>query len=326
MYKYPANPTQGVHGMKAWSEVYPDFQTNYRPACNAIGSFINANQGKKVVAAIEESYKEKGFNNWDAIFNSNIGIDANGSRITQYCPQKHRTQFDCIEASRRMTQISIPAIEKVIEILGSLECMPEDGYAHCRVAGTPNIHIYGTDKVSVSAMSNIDHIYTTMTDLFKTEYPASKFEGYKIYVTNEETIAELDALYPINRMWTTGSGDGTRDWLRGGTGPDWLWITEQMICKTGVVTRNKTSVEDDTERTFDQVVHEFGHAIDFRFDIKSSEFSMYQNWGNPVEGFPWGIQHWFGTPQGSFIPGELTVLNKIFSEREGFSCEYYSPE
>ncbi|MEZ5040643.1 MAG: hypothetical protein R2828_12135 [Saprospiraceae bacterium] len=326
MYKYPNKPSEGVQGKKAWNEVWSVFTKNHLPSCKAMGAYINSNLGKKVTAPIIASYSQFNVKKWEDYFDSSVGIVMHGSRIPNYCPGLHRRQFDCLEASRRMIEISIPGVEKIISILSTLECTPENGYAHCRLAGNNNITILGTEKVSASAMVNVDNIYNKILGLLKPEYPISKMNGYKVYMTNEETISELDALVPINSMWKTGTGEGTRDDLRGGTSQNFLWISEQMICKTGVVTRGE---KDKTTRTFDQVVHEFGHALDFRFNLSSQYNSIYTNEENEafpkVERFTWSIQHWFGVPTGTLSSKENELLTKIFKEKTTFSCSTYIP-
>lgn len=73
-------------------------------------------------------------------------------------------------------------------------------------------------------------------------------------------------------MWpSTGDWKKTGDFLRGGASPDFLWISEQMMCKTGVATRNATKANtDNAVRTVDQVVHEFGHSIDYNYGLSEA--------------------------------------------------------
>ena len=214
------------------------------------------------------------------------------------------------------------------------QCSP--GWTSCRTLADPKITIMASRAVSTSAMDAVEHIYTEMTSRFKAEYPKNKFDGYVIYMTNGEPWSELKELAPIGTMWAgvVENGMDQGDELRGGTTPDYLWIDEQMICKTGVQTRNdaydagKRSKRDDTERTFDQVIHEFSHAIAYRFGLQERLNSVYQNgWDAPNhnEEFPWSIQYWFGTPAGTLSDGESAFIGEIFSSATTFSCEMYTP-
>ena len=181
--------------------------------------------------------------------------------------------------------------------------------------------------MSASAIINVDNVYATITSEFTSRYPVYKFNNYSVYMTNEETVQELDSLSPINTMWESGTGLDSRHWIRGGTGQKFLWITEQMICKKGVKTRGD---KDNYDRKFDQVIHEFGHAIDFRFQLTRQinnvfrranlvNFRTYEQWAVAV-------QNWFDSPNGDFYEGELELLKSIFKNRQSFSCSNYKPE
>jgi hypothetical protein len=120
------------------------------------------------------------------------------------------------------------------------------------------------------------------------------------------------------------------DFLRGGTTANYLWIDEQMICKTGVRTRNEAftagllAAGDNTSRTFDQVVHEFGHAIDYKFGLRNRIEAFYAGGWNPKEQFPWTIQHYVGTPSGNLPPKEEALMKEIFTEKITFTCINYN--
>ena len=97
-------------------------------------------------------------------------------------------------------------------------------------------------------------------------------------------------------MVSDGDGDEAADYLdirnpefktyRGQTDSKIARVTEEMMCRTGV-----THVPSDkTTRTYDQVVHEFGHSIDRLFGL----FSTRQSIGmTDVEVFPCVTQAWF---------------------------------
>ena len=124
-------------------------------------------------------------------------------------------------------------------------------------------------------------------------------------------------------------GSPRGDELRGGSGSDYLWISEQMICKTGVATRNaayaagRRSSPDNDYRTFDQVVHEFAHTIDQRYGLDARVQSLYANAPSnlPSEEFAWAVQTWFSTPEyDRNQPGEQEFLEEIFTSRATYNC------
>ncbi|MEM7033058.1 MAG: hypothetical protein AAF629_26135 [Chloroflexota bacterium] len=197
------------------------------------------------------------------------------------------------------------------------ECIPFEGWAYCRMLTDPKIRIVASSRVSQSAIDIVAEIYTEMTVLFKPEYPKNKLDGYVVYITNGEPWSELNGLYPLGI--TLGKEEG--DFLRGGASMDYLWISEQMICKTGVETR-----ENDTiVRTYDQVIHEFGHTIDFNYGLRGRILQEYEGGWNPVEQFPWSIQHWFEAPIGPLTAAESSFIGEIFSGKRVFSCDQYTP-
>lgn len=212
--------------------------------------------------------------------------------------------------------------------LNSVEVIPDYGWTYCRVLKDPKIVIMGSRTVSKTAMDAVEYIYTDITSRFKADYPKNKFDGYVIYLTNEEPWSELSNLAPVGTMMTD-NGINKGEELQGGTGPDYLWITEQMICKKGVKSRNEAfaagrrTERDDDYRTFDQVIHEFSHAIDFRFGLRDRINQVYQGGWNPVEQFPWNIQYWFGAPGGTLSASENAFIGEIFNSSTTFSRDLY---
>ena len=271
---------------------------------------------------------------WENYIDGRLGIVSIGERIETYCPELHLSQFDCVTTTTRSLG-TIAGAQKALDLLDSVECLPDSGWAYCRKLEEPKITIIGYRTVSQSAMEIVEKIYTEITKRFKPEYPKDKFDGYVIYVTNKGPWTELSSLAPIGTFWEvdpkTGVNEG--DELRGGAGADYLWIDEQMICKRGVQTRIDafnagTRAElDDVERTFDQVIHEFGHAIDFRYGLGDRIEKEYKDKGTwtTVEQFPYSIQYWFGAPSGTLSDSERAFMSEIFESSTTFSCDDYKP-
>lgn len=214
------------------------------------------------------------------------------------------------------------------------ELMSEPGWDQCWVMRDPTIKIFVTKNVSKSAINAVANIYAEMTKRLDpsldpmTRNPKSKFNGFKVYLTNEEYGNALKQLSGVKTFWSDGGSEKApfgRDFLLGGARGRELWITEQMICKTGVKTRAAIGKLDKEIRTFDQVVHEFAHSIDMTFDLQKKDNigTVFNGSIGPVEGFAWGVQHWFGVPGGTLPDDQKARLSRIFSSRASFSPEGY---
>lgn len=206
-------------------------------------------------------------------------------------------------------------------------CTPEAGWAKCIELVDPTIQIIATKVVTQSAMNGVANIYTEMANRFGAKYPKSKFNGFKVYMTNTEPWSELSKLSAINLPHYAGQPyKMTGDFLRGFGGADALHITEQMICKQGVKTRNDTGIERDNDvRTLDQVIHEFAHSIDFKFVSDQTLNTFRLSNLTPVEAFAYRVQHWFGSPSDTIAANQTAVLKDLFTSRATFSCEGYKP-
>ena len=223
-------------------------------------------------------------------------------------------------------------------------CDEVDGWPKCLELNDPEITIRGSSRVSDSAMNAVANVYAEITARLTDRYPRNAFDGFGVYITNGESLDQLNALDPIKDYHadgypgTDGLGGGTRNTLRGGAccdGPagsgDHVWISEQMICKSGVATRNDDLARgrvrgerDENYRSFDQVIHEFGHSIDQKYGLRPTRLpSLYQ--GNPTEPFAQSIQAYFAAPAIQQTDAQMAFLNELFSSRVRFSCEGYAP-
>lgn len=99
-----------------------------------------------------------------------------------------------------------------------------------------------------------------------------------------------------------------------------------MICKAGVKTVNEDYPDkaDYTLRTYDQVVHEFAHAVDQRYKLGPRIQSIFRG-GAPAEDFAWAVQRWFGAPGGILPPNQEALMKELFTSRTTFSCEGLKP-
>lgn len=206
-------------------------------------------------------------------------------------------------------------------------CTPEPGWAKCIELVDPTIKIIGTNAVSQSAMNGVANVYTEMTKRFVAKYPKSTLNGYKIYLTNGEPWSVLSQMSGVGTMWKGQTGLKSGNFLRGGASQDFLWISEQMICKQGVKTRNADGTPDNSPRTLDQVVHEFAHSIDLKY-IPDQTVNIFNGNGTPIESFAYRIQQWFGASGSSdnaMPANQQAVLKGLFTSQATFSCEGYKP-
>lgn len=214
-------------------------------------------------------------------------------------------------------------------------CTPNPGWAKCIQMPEPTIRIMATKAVSQSAMNGVANVYAEMMRRLSPKYPKNKLDTFIVHMTNAEPWSELINLAPIGMAYPQSPYESSGDWLRGYGNPDNLWITEQMICKQGVATRNaRKPNSDNTNRLFDQVVHEFGHSLHSNLltdQIVNSTFKFPNgptNWLTPLESFPYRLQQWFRTPNLDHVavsPKEESFLKGFFTARATFSCDGYKP-
>ena len=201
-------------------------------------------------------------------------------------------------------------------------CTPEPGWWNCFVLADPKITIMSLDGTSEQGRSAVANIYEEITKRFSPKYPRNKFDCYKIYLTNGKPWSALANLKPIGQMWPAQTGAMSGDSLRGGTNQNFLWIDEQMICKTGI----KTNPKDAEKRTFDQVIHEFAHAISFRYGLGAridQTLSSDKNFP-AAERWAWSVQGWFSSPARNDAAAQQ-MLSEMFTSKASFSCQGYKP-
>lgn len=114
MYEYPN--AGGDYG-----EVYQAFAQEYLPGCQAVGSFVDAYSEE-----VGAFFDEVGFSFADfvasdgyskATWSDTIGTITNiGTRVPQYCPNAHLSQYDCVKATER-SMLSIEAALPALDLL-----------------------------------------------------------------------------------------------------------------------------------------------------------------------------------------------------------------
>lgn len=210
-------------------------------------------------------------------------------------------------------------------------CSIPVGWSKCRQIASPKITIYGIAAATDAAMDAVQKIYTDMTS--RLAAPA-KMDGVTVYLTNGRPWSEIGSLAPLGEFGRgiVEKGIAQGDDLRGGASRDFLWIDEQMICKKGVATRNEAkkaglrSAADNDVRTFDQVVHEFGHTIANRSGLDGRLAATYPGRSDAVELWPWTIQNNFGTPAGTPAGGGQQLFDEVFTSTTTYTCDaLYKP-
>lgn len=173
----------------------------------------------------------------------------------------------------------------------------------------------GMDYVATSGVSDwaIRMARTVLTNLmltFKDRSNIAKFAGYRILL-----VGDSDKVLSSLPEWGFPQAD---DW-RGGTSILSANITEEMMCRTGVTNRPG----DVTARVYDQVFHEFGHAIAYLLALKD-QITPVQGGKYDACTFAWWVQSWFGQAQvfgsagtrSGFLkaqPAPAAFLLKLFS-------------
>ncbi|MEP7336544.1 MAG: hypothetical protein ABI977_02170 [Acidobacteriota bacterium] len=206
------------------------------------------------------------------------------------------------------------------------QCQGDAEWTQCMEMSDPKITIRGTSRVSESAMNAVANVYAEITKRFSPAYPRGTFDGFRVYMTNGEPGSQLDKMKVLAVFGEDGMGPNSRNLLRGGANGNLLWISEQMMCKAGVKTVNQDYPDkaDYTLRTYDQVIHEFGHAIDQRYKLGQRIQSIFPG-AAPGEDFAWAIQRWFGAPGGALPPNQEALMKELFASRATFSCEGLKP-
>ena len=265
---------------------------------------------------------------------------------------------------------------------------PGSAWARCQLMDKyPGVAIVSSPRVTSAAVPAVEHVYETMLSNLKTEKRPSTMNGFSAYITNGETSAELDRLWVVNAMhagrrppFPDDPERFERDKLRGAGGPDYLWVSEGMICKTGNVgynetvagwnrttlARNQRQLEaagqpaletnprdaqaiksynqrieslrttipelrrlypiDTATRTFDQVVHEFAHSLDFRFGRRPELQTTFQPaWKNAwPEASAIAAQRVFSVPAGSIDADQRRFMDSLFKSEAyqvTFDCQ-----
>ncbi len=195
-----------------------------------------------------------------------------------------------------------------------------NGWRAYRQICEKQITILGSRATTNENLEAVTKVYAEI--MRRLNLDKSKLKDFSIYMVNgEDWNTELASLSPINGHDWDGNPlpntVGDQAILRGGQCGEFCWMDENLICQKG---------PDDQYRSYDQVIHEFAHAIDWHCQLTDGTkiSTVWRNSVNPADtsrcGFPWGVQHWFGAPAGDLTPAMTTFLEKVFDGRTTFAC------
>lgn len=156
---------------------------------------------------------------------------------------------------------------------------------------TDQVTVYGTNTTSEWAMLNTQLIIKNM--MGARLQPCSGLAGNKVYIiTRYDYNAEFITKYPLVGIPAAWIAD-----TRGGAhygNYKLTMVSEEMMCRKGVAS---LGTSDQTYREFDQVVHEFGHAMGgFNCTPNQDNITAAANCGlgnQPQECFAASVQAWF---------------------------------
>lgn len=112
LYKYPSRPENAPAGKLSWKDAYAaQFKPTHLPACDAVGKHLADNKASPATAAADA------VGGWAAQFTGRTGILPVGDRILAYCPNLHRSQYDCVRASDALRG----AFANILKVLDALQ-------------------------------------------------------------------------------------------------------------------------------------------------------------------------------------------------------------
>lgn len=175
----------------------------------------------------------------------------------------------------------------------------------------------GTNTASDWAVLNAYNVYQNVLNAFKDQtrmqrptYPQAT--AHPIRLISRYDAMPCEFLEWADCTWindTRGSG-GAVPSARNPVGSPVI-ITEEMMCRTGTYTRGP---KDKDYREYEQVVHEFGHYINYLLlaDLDLDNTRYAQATHAPGEWFPWMVQAWFNNkgPRRTIAADQKTYLGQ----------------
>ncbi len=162
------------------------------------------------------------------------------------------------------------------------------------------VTFYATITTSEWAILNTHLIIRNVINAIQTSYvPATAFTGWKMLIlSGYDNNPDVVAGYPIIKEvfdsgWVQSYWGGTA-----GGSTKMVFLTESMMCQKGIPYRKPEPPEEKPDfayREFEQVVHEFGHAIEET--ILGDKARTQPEANSSAEWFPWQVQYWLNSAQ-----------------------------
>jgi Concanavalin A-like lectin/glucanases superfamily len=150
----------------------------------------------------------------------------------------------------------------------------------------------------------LNSIVPTVTQKTKTNTASLK----KVILISQYDPSEVET---NNTPFIFGTLDSKwmKDFRGGASGNGNTIVTEEMMCKIGVVNRGSA---DNAYREFEQVIHEFAHATDFCAALNTAANKMANS---SAEWFAWKVQYLFNSAQSVGVNAnrqQLTIEEKNY--------------
>lgn len=172
----------------AWEEVYTDFKENHLAACDAVGVFLNENEGHAALSGVRAilTADERGAASWEDYFYKGglLGIVFHGDRIGPYCPAQHLRQYDCVQGRERVSEFSIR--QGALRILDALS-----GRSDASGAGE-TITVAGTELRTGPIQVTLEWAGLKDLDVFVTD-PSNAEVGYNNKRIGSGGFLDVDA-------------------------------------------------------------------------------------------------------------------------------------
>ena len=157
---------------------------------------------------------------------------------------------------------------------------------------TQGVKILGTGTTTEWAMLRAWVIYQNMTDNVQSQYSRANLPGKDVIIISKDDTNAKTAHYPIIMpRQSEAQVASTRGGCMVDIGPnDYTYITEEMMCQTGVVNRPS----DNAYRRWDQLTHEYGHLLDFQMGL-NGQGTPSCCLGLTTECFAASVSAWYDT-------------------------------
>jgi hypothetical protein len=325
--------TEAAPGRLPWATVAGEFKANL-DVCLEVGEFLDRLRGTEFHAAVHlepYDYMKVEDVRWGeaslAKYFSRLSYLAGG--MAANCRGNDGSRINCGLNSDRIHERLTDLIVQ-IDVIANLDCMPFDNWGHCRLThdakNQATLRIVGSQQVTDAVLDQLAEVYAIVLGTMKPHtadyevngviekrpHQLSDMMGVVAYVTNGEDEQWLKQTYPMDSRFAEDPNS-----FRGGASKDIFWISEQLICKTGIATKPS----DTITRTYDQVIHEFAHVVDNNYELSSEVVAKFRAAGEAQENFAGAVQSHFNAYDGRTYPQvEVDYVKSLFEDARLPAC------